>query len=88
MWRRSRVEGGRAETYPNIKTINILNINKDIIPFEEEFPFEFIHLREGNQFSDVGEELINHTMKIITKKAPYDIYIKGIVGNIWSMGGR
>ena len=66
----------------------ILNINKDIIPFEEEFPFEFIHLREGNQFSDVGEELINHTMKIITKKAPYDIYIGCGEGAGWKGEGQ
>lgn len=68
--------------------ICILNINEDIIHYEDEFPFEFIHLREGNKISDVGNELIIHTMNIIAKKAPYDIYIGCGEGAGWKGEGK
>ena len=68
--------------------ICILNINKEIIYYENEFPFQFIHLFDENDIEEVGEELMLHTMNIIKDKNPFDIYIGCGEGAGWKGEGK
>lgn len=69
--------------------ICIININKNIISYEKEFPFDFIHLFEMSDIGGLDEELMIYAMEIIKKRKPFDYYIGyGYWGANWKEHGK